>query len=899
MKGAKSASLPSLTLWIEGRLASRQAITWVTKAFKGEKGLSTENLIALLQPLATKAIQNNLAPDIGNNWQLLYHAAQEREKRVNWYHVERFKRAIRELKFSPEDVKTLVDFVRPRISPSEPSPFGMAEEGISDDPRRWVHWRFETSSGSVDHGAGRISRRLLSLLSATLLADISNESTSALVAALAIARKAGWMKDRYDLTNSYVARVAFDTPDAAPSLAVNENDDDHDSGDPDAIHDGFAPLLRLMTAAFDALTEKDPNAARKIASLWEERTEELFIRLQAHAGLHPQIWDGAKVGDFLERLSDLVFWRWSAYPEISTLRALRWNDISDQQRENVSARLVRGPQRDDFDPDREVSKDTLLYWRDHEIARVVDNNAKVPGQFLEIVRNRRALDGEFPIQIKAVEIGRTNVSFRPIPDGDAQAFNNVSDEDLIATLARATRDRPFGEGHNAEAYARKNRSKVANLLAQQRNTDDDIVTVWELALSYPHEKLDEVDDARLTAENIAKHALEMDATLFQRISDRLCYWLDATDELLKDFFGGVSLWQRLLPFSVQRENLQAAGDAARESDLTSAALNVPFGHLVSYFFRRCPTMSAQEQRSLPSPFVELLKPLEGRARALLANRMATTANYFWLADRDWYTRFVLDPMLSNTPDGIALWEAFAKFGPVPGALLWHAIEESLISHIAHGRLSKEALRRLAEMTILVWSWTRAVDSEYTVDVSGLRSALGLTSEEVRAAAAWQFVQLLHREGGETKEEGPAEEGTARRWNNLGLGFFSEIWPLEPAVQSGGSANDFARIPSRVGIQYFANAVQTVIPFLRAFEVWDIETDFDLTKSSDGVVRAHPTETLSLIAACVSDDQSHGIYRLGRILSLIVEAKAELGRDPELRRLRRFVVAEDISSSEDD
>jgi hypothetical protein len=254
-----------------------------------------------------------------------------------------------------------------------------------------------------------------------------------------------------------------------------------------------------------------------------------------------------------------------------------------QVREQIANRLITGPPRDDFDPDREISEETLSYWRDHEIARVVDNNQDVPGTFLDLIRDRRASDTDFPDDVPAVETGASGLRFQGVPDGDPKAFSNVSDANLIAALANATRDRPFGEGNNAEAYARKNRRRLVDLLAQRKNTDEDTATVWELALSYPHDKPDDVEDARPTAERIAKRALEMHDELFERVLDQLCYWLDATDELLKDFSGAALLWERLLPVSARRENTQIMSDAANEADLSSAALNVPLGHLISFF----------------------------------------------------------------------------------------------------------------------------------------------------------------------------------------------------------------------------------------------------------------------------------------------------------------------------
>jgi hypothetical protein len=299
-----------------------------------------------------------------------------------------------------------------------------------------------------------------------------------------------------------------------------------------------------------------------------------------------------------------------------------------------------------------------------------------------------------------------------------------------------------------------------------------------------HEKADNIDDARKNAERVATLAFKMDAGLFGRVSDRLCYWLDAVDEQLAGFSGAVCLWERLLPYAVDRENANIS-DSAVEADLYTIALNVPFGHLIFFFLRRCPTMPAEgETPPLPEPFVGLLKEVKGRARLLLATRMATTMNYFWRADEDWLKDVALEPMLSNGHEGTVLWEAFAKYGPVPSHTLWQVIEAPLIKHVAQG----------------------------------------------------------------------------------------------------------------AGMKHYSNAVRTIIPFLRPFEVWDIDSEFGLSEEMNDIVLTYPTETLALLAACVSKGQNHSIFGLGRVLSSIIGSNPELERGPEFRRLRRFVPNDEITTS---
>jgi hypothetical protein len=205
MKGAIATTrLPSLSLWIGSRLASRKAITWVTKAFNGEKGLSNDELTSLLRDLSDQAAQRtSLSAEMKTIWRLLYYAGRDRGSRLSQYHVVQIARDIRQGTFSADDVRTLIEFVRPRLTPIEPSKALMTEEEVADHPRRWVIWRFATASGGVDHGIGKLDERLLSSLPSVILDRISIESTNALVAVLDVAREAGWMRDGRDLANRF------------------------------------------------------------------------------------------------------------------------------------------------------------------------------------------------------------------------------------------------------------------------------------------------------------------------------------------------------------------------------------------------------------------------------------------------------------------------------------------------------------------------------------------------------------------------------------------------------------------------------------------------------------------------------------------------------------------------
>ena len=95
-------------------------------------------------------------------------------------------------------------------------------------------------------------------------------------------------------------------------------------------------------------------------------------------------------------------------------------------------------------------------------------------------------------------------------------------------------------------------------------------------------------------------------------------------------------------------------------------------------------------------------------------------------------------MLAEGMESNQLWEAFAKYGRIPPPYGWGILCERLLSTIVEGKLSPEALRRLTDMAVIVWSWTRQADTKYRLLSTSLRSMLSLTSDQMRAEAASQL-----------------------------------------------------------------------------------------------------------------------------------------------------------------
>lgn len=866
-----------LSSWIEDRLGEREAVNWAVKALSRVDPVLDGHTLELITYLEDQARKNKDLPDsIKNIWRLLTVAARNSDSQIDFADLMNIRGRMIDGTLGINDAAELVHFFQPRLTAQLPSPLDQEADESNRPVERWVIWRFKSGSSALDIPNGGIGAQELNKVSLDVLERIIGAGTEALISSLQIGREAGWIGPDHDLTSTRVRLVAL-----PPDETEYSGGDDDDERDPDAFNSDFAPLVRLITTSYSLLAQRDSSAATRIAEIWRARPEHLLQRMTAYACWNNEVSDSKNVAHYLLKLPEDVFWRWSRFPEVACLRAIRWAYFPDYPRRKLERRLINGPAPEKLGG---ISKEIALYWRDHELARVVDNNpGDVSEQAESIVADRRKVDVEFPLSVPLLDNREPSIQFvTPAPD-DLSVFTNALDEELVEVLAKALESGPFRLEDAATRFVRENPRQVIRLLAELRGEmTASSEAVWRSLLLYPSAPdAEEPELARSVTELIAATAIAMSDKSRRRIVDRLCYWLDASDEKMPDFSGAEILWNCLLEPAAEREETR---EDDSESDLVTSALNVPLGHLISFFLRRCPSMPRVGERpALPEKFADPLRKLRGRAQKVMAARMVTALDYFWLADEVWLKNFVIEPMTGVDQD-LQLWEGFAHYAHVPSHNTWPMLEAFTYRHIIRGQLSSEALRRLAEMAIVVWVRSKQKSSRYQVDKTGFRSALSNSTDDVRASAARQFSRLLPRKD---KKQVNTDEGSdqVELWLQLVRPFLDEIWPFEPVLQSPNTAKELARIPASVGLEHYPDAVRAVLPYLRPFDLWDVDSWLGLGDQTLPLVSTYPAETLALLAACVSEDQAHLIYRLGPILAQIEAADPKLARDPLMRRLR--------------
>jgi hypothetical protein len=872
-----SRAMRTLSLWIDGRLHERKAVEWAVTLVRRTQGSLGGDATQLLRFLAEKAgADPTLSADHRTLWRLMSLAAAERtdtNKGLVGYHL---KNRIKKRAFSHNDVDQLVNYVRPRLSVEPLSPWYPADDTRDSEPLRWVQWKFNAQMESLFYSAARIGSEEFGTLSPPLLRDILDRSTVALSVALQQATELGWVTASTNLPSTFVRSVV--EPPKAQTSAQGEQDRDRD---PDAHEEGFAPIVRLMTAAYQALVYLDATAARRSSNRWDE-SDGLIVRLAAFSRWFENAYSGNEVADFLAELPDAVFWPASRYPEVATLRARRWADLPDQTRITIAHRLYVGPSREALHLRPEADETYTRYLRDYEIARIVDQGQKAPQELTSTIADRRRSDPDFPGHVPATEIVSSGVTFTRGKDGDAGRFEGLAGAGLLRDLADAKENRGLNLGEDALALAASvdGRTRILRALEAAQPGDLGYENGWDTLLYSPPNRADEAvnqDDTLPSA--IASLALKLADDTFAALAARLSYWIDNTEEVHRNFENSTELWVRLLPHASQAASKVSHRDV-KETDLTSEALNEPLGHLISFYLRRCPNIPATGTKpTLPEPFTSSLKGLTGRAALLMANRMALTLNYFERADDQWLRSLVFAKMLDDGPDSDQLWEAFGKYGRVPSPKGWLVLADKLLSSVAASNLSPEAVKRLVEMAVIVWAWSKQ-GSKHKIRSSALRSALSLATDSVRAEAASQLSSFFRDRGRDQKDT----------WQVIGEPFFREVWPPEPMLQSGNTDKELASIPVQAGIEHFRAALTVVEPYLKPFEVWSVQSGFNLDlqgEAAQQLVRTHPEGVLSLLASSIADEQKHRVFDLSDVLDALKVANPAIDRDARFRKLRRL------------
>ena len=315
--------------FLDGRLADATTVQWAVNLGPGRRA----ERLAIAHVLHRSGVSG-----LGDPWCTVWGLIEE----SFWGDVLEFGTAsdyeIRQRVVGGDRTGTLVSMisglVAPRVRVEPLSPFAEERDGPREVPGDVMHASL-TSQRLVTPDAIGLS----AIEEVMFLAALANALEAEFRRGMDAGRRIGWdgtHRSMWRLGRLY--RIRFDT-------GVAEGDDS------DAFHRGIAPAVKLLFAVVERIAALDVSAAKSVIGAWRLRDTPIDTRLWATAASNSSLVSIEEVEAFLRSIDDRMFWDIHTYPEVATLRARRFGELSKQAREAVVKRLQDLPPSD---------------WRSHE-----------------------------------------------------------------------------------------------------------------------------------------------------------------------------------------------------------------------------------------------------------------------------------------------------------------------------------------------------------------------------------------------------------------------------------------------------------------------------------------------------------------------------------------------------
>ena len=150
--------------------------------------------------------------------------------------------------------------------------------------------------------------------------------------------------------------------------------------DSDTFHRGIAPSVKLLYAVVKQIAAVEPSAALPFVKIWSLFRTPIDARLWAAAASSALLVSAAEVERVLLGLDDGAFWDLHTYPEIATLRACRFGELSGQAQKEIALRLQNLPPPEHWprtDDDAQL-QEHRIYWALREMRRIEEYGGVLP-----------------------------------------------------------------------------------------------------------------------------------------------------------------------------------------------------------------------------------------------------------------------------------------------------------------------------------------------------------------------------------------------------------------------------------------------------------------------------------------------------------------------------------------
>jgi len=887
-----SDAVRTLIAFLHGRLSERHILDWALRI----KPHETVKRTAVLQSLELLE-----AKQLKDPWRSAWRLIEE-----SWDRAQ------------PQSPGTVAYHVQPRIVAGERS--GSLISAITATVQPWlkVSARSESSTTVITERPRRVEDLLLASLNSHELANLdiyrldSIEEVDFLVAlgislegavnyGIALGHRLGWQGDHKFWRLGGLYYVGY--------RVQNEAGRDRDV---DKFHEGIAPSVKLLDAVVKRIGTLDPGRAQAFVSRWRQMSTPIHLRLWASLSQTAELTSAAELSDTLPALENRPFWDIHTFPEMAELRALRFNDVSEDARKRILIRIRRGPPRTFWpaDSDRALVKRAQQYWSARELRRIEVAGGMLPASasswLAAHLHNFPDLNNMDSVQFGFLSSGISGwVEVEP-DDHFSDLTGEARLRALEAALSSVSRSWNDDPAERASDWIRRNEnaSLILSDLEAAPGGGAEFPNTWD-HFGWSHKALNEEKKATLKHRHTGDRVLTLlellpTATIEAAI-EGITYWISSWEHIVSKSPKLVAVWAKLWPIAVAATNkttgetdtidlneLVVDGDGSEPSDLDT--LNTSAGRLVGVFLALCPDVRGGRNPFKKSDFLRVMRDsiiaADGKAGLIGRHRMIEALPYFLKADEEWSKHNLVAPLIADDAQSLALWRAIARRTQFTNVL--KVIGHQFADRAADRRLGRETRSSLLSSLVLESLHAFREGRDPVIGNAKVQQTLRAVDDEVRANAAQTVQRFLSSMASNTKIQ--PRQSADEIFHLAVAPFLKNIWPQEHSLSTRGVSAAFADLPVAAG-EAFTEAVNAVEHFLVPFDCWSMY-DFGLGGDVDGVPRLASISTPEMAAALLRLlDLSIGTAEgsvvpmdLADALNQIRSVTGKLVQNPAFRRL---------------
>ncbi len=671
-----------------------------------------------------------------------------------------------------------------------------------------------------------------------------------------------------------IETVYFQTPTCYPDREVDGRDHITNT----------AQAVTWFIQLFDRLAAKWPELAHAHATTWPATDQFFFRKLKLYAFGKVEAFDADYVAKQILALDQEIFWDIDVVRELLFLLADRWKEFSQEQRNELTDRILAGPDR-------------RPHWPNEEFHELRDQLAARYARYLELQdceltadRSARLAEmiGRIPewsdvwatstVMERGSRMGWVGTDERPdaLMDLPIEEVVPRAKEELKRDFGSFTEKRPF------TGLVKANPRKALSALTSAGRAGDYPEALWSSMINeLPTDITPRL--RRVFLNRVARlpysAIVELRHTLGRWLEKSLASVLAFDDDL------GWKVYDRIVAGI-----LSGGADAAksgigevhqggrviqRSRRTFDHAINGPVGECAEALFHAVPGEKQEAGSRIPDHIKSRFECLfsaagEGadHAVSIACNRL----NWLMFVDPTW-TKERLVPMLSfEHPASEAAWNGFLHSGRPPWPPLTEIIRPLLLDLVPW----VEGLSWDHDLSEVAAQWLGYMRVFHPDEPSGLsrreiRSVIRAMSDDTRN----RFISWLGQVG--IKNE--------NGWIKYVIPLIDEAWPRESKYRTSASMRAWIGLLDDTGNDFPA-VYEAVKKFLVPVETND-HPYYRFTREigdEKPITVRFPEATLDLMNRATPQVLTRPAYELPNVLALIAEAKPNLISDPRYLRL---------------